>query len=76
MAYITVTSYRNRLKRERDLTHLGSCSNIEADVHRGVKGVGLDHLDITVLGDVVGNVDGVTVRVCLVYIHNLEDKSM
>ena len=45
-------------------------------MHRRVEGVGLDHLDITVLGDVVGNVNGVTVWVSLVYIHNLEDKSM
>ena len=45
-------------------------------MHRRVEGVGLDHLDITVLGDVVGNMDGVTVGVSLVYVHYLKDKLM
>ena len=45
-------------------------------MHRRVEGVGLDHLDITVLGDVVGNMDGVTVGVSLVYVHYLKHKLM
>ena len=45
-------------------------------MHRRVEGVGLDHLDITVFGDIVGNMDGVTVGVSLVYVHYLKDKLM
>ena len=45
-------------------------------MHRRVEGVGLDHLDITVLGDVVGNMDCVTVGVSLIYVHYLKEKSM
>ena len=43
-------------------------------MHRRVERVGLDHLDITVFGDVVGNMDGVTVGISLVYVHYLKDK--
>ena len=45
-------------------------------MHRRVDRVGLDHLDITVFGDVVGNMDGVTVGVSLVYVHYLKDSLM
>ena len=52
-------------------TNLGAGANIEADVDSGVEGVGLDNLDVTVLWDVVGHMDGVALGIGLVHINNL-----
>ena len=43
-------------------------------MHGGVEGVRLDDLDVAVLGDVVSDVDGVTVRVCLGDVHDLRQE--
>ena len=52
--------------------NLGSCPDVHADVHSGVEGVALHDSDVAVLGDVVGNVDGIALRVSLVDVNHLE----